>query len=496
MSLKETDKVFVLVKSLSSKEKRLISKEFSRTTARQSIHYKNLFQALQEMKFYNEKKLAAKLSKKDFPEHFSVIKYQFFKWLLQKLQLIQAGEKLEARIMGLLHTFDILFERKIYKDARKKLEQAKSWIDESQKFEFIPFWYKRQINLELMQSRGKGEAAQARISELEKVFLQGLEDTRQWGHFAGLSHQLVLSQRKGALEGGIPGLDLNELFSVDPDTVPARTRLRQLQALALVEVSVSNWEKAALHFREMLVIYRDHPLLVAGQEENYFITLQNHCSICLMTQREEEAFSSLGELKEYFGRSQSHKQFGSQAYRAFLYYFNTWFAACLRFSKIPEGLSEMGNFREFSQGFSKEFNLNVGLALHTAYFNLALLLFRDGQSEAASIWNLKILYDAAVSPEIKLFRQALMLQTLICTDLTDFQRASEYSQKTFNRYPDLAAGKNLESLLALYLKEKIQSPLEMSPQAKERLLEVQKAHIVGDTWLHLFDLTSWLERQK
>jgi hypothetical protein len=130
------DHLFKFVKTLSKNEKVYIKRSASLHQVGDGNKYIKLFNALCEMKVYDEESLRTAFAKDPFFNNFSSAKSYLFNFILHSLESYHKSPR--AEIGSLLHQVEILFEKGMLDQCRKKIIKAEEIAN---RFELVAYQY-------------------------------------------------------------------------------------------------------------------------------------------------------------------------------------------------------------------------------------------------------------------------------------------------------------------------------------------------------------------
>lgn len=123
LSMKPSNELFDLIKSLTKSEKRF----FKLHSALQSgeKNYLRIFDAIDKQKVYNEEAIKAQFSKETFIRHFPSEKNHLYKLILKALRAYHAESSVGGMLKQHINNIEILYGRALYAEASKVLQRAK-----------------------------------------------------------------------------------------------------------------------------------------------------------------------------------------------------------------------------------------------------------------------------------------------------------------------------------------------------------------------------------
>jgi len=118
-----SDKLFILINSLSKQEKRYF-KLFA-SAYRHSSNYIRLFDVINKQQSYDEAAVRKAFKTENFIRHLHVTKNYLYTLILKSLHVYHAGMSAASRVKELLHFAEILYKKGLYDQCRKVLVQIK-----------------------------------------------------------------------------------------------------------------------------------------------------------------------------------------------------------------------------------------------------------------------------------------------------------------------------------------------------------------------------------
>lgn len=120
-----SDKLFRLIKSLTSLEKGYFKKYASKNTPGEKNNYIILFDAIDSLEIYDENLLKKKLKNSNFITQLPVYKNYLFNLILKSLNSYSTYESVSTQISGLIQEAIVLSKKALTKEALKYLNRAK-----------------------------------------------------------------------------------------------------------------------------------------------------------------------------------------------------------------------------------------------------------------------------------------------------------------------------------------------------------------------------------
>jgi hypothetical protein len=136
MSNRSHDILFQLVHSLEKAEKRHFKLYIKRSSAREDLKIVQLFDALANMREYDEKLLLKKLPGVEKPQ-LANLKTHLYKQLLASLRLLKSADSLDLQLNEQFDYAHILYKKGLFAQSLRILDRAKEIANHNQKYTFL-----------------------------------------------------------------------------------------------------------------------------------------------------------------------------------------------------------------------------------------------------------------------------------------------------------------------------------------------------------------------
>ena len=111
MSVKVSENLHQLIRSLSKPEKRYFKLHSSRHIIGEQNNYVKLFDAIDKQKEYNEAGLLAQFKQEVFIKQFSIAKSRLYDSILRSLDAYNSDSSVDSQLKNMLHHAEILFKK-------------------------------------------------------------------------------------------------------------------------------------------------------------------------------------------------------------------------------------------------------------------------------------------------------------------------------------------------------------------------------------------------
>ncbi len=123
--MKSPDSLFRLIKSLSKQEKWYFKAFAKWNSLKDDSNYIRLFDLMDSQEEYDEGKLKKRISTRPLAESFAETKYQLYPNILKSLHAFHLQSSADIRLKILIHQIEILFNKALYGEAFRFIQQGK-----------------------------------------------------------------------------------------------------------------------------------------------------------------------------------------------------------------------------------------------------------------------------------------------------------------------------------------------------------------------------------
>ena len=131
-TMKPSNELFELIKSLNQTEKRFFKIYSTRHVIGKKNIYSKLFDVIGKQDSYNEENIIKKFKDQKFIKYFASEKYYLYNMILDSLDAYHSESSVEYRLNRLLHFCEILYKKSLYIQCSKIIERAEkiAWQNE------------------------------------------------------------------------------------------------------------------------------------------------------------------------------------------------------------------------------------------------------------------------------------------------------------------------------------------------------------------------------
>jgi hypothetical protein len=135
--MKQSDVLYDLIKSLTGNEKRFFKIYASRHVTSGKNNYEKLFEAIDKLPAYDDKKLKSKIKDASSSKHFSAEKNYLYNLILECLDIYHKDSSVDRLINKYINIARILSEKRLDKQSLNMIEKAKALSEKHNRFEYI-----------------------------------------------------------------------------------------------------------------------------------------------------------------------------------------------------------------------------------------------------------------------------------------------------------------------------------------------------------------------
>ncbi len=454
--MKHKEDLFQLVRAMSKSEKRYFTLDAQKSGRRPS-KYLELFQAVNEMEEYDERKL-----RKKFGRNLPYDKSYLYEAILRSMRDYRSSRSRAARIRELLLDAKYLYERGLYLQCEERLKDAKQLAgalgDQLALLEVNKEM--RNVIWDLKRRSFRGEV-QELISEKESH----LEAVSEEFQYLDMLYELLLKNIKGTARTGKEELEKEGYIArIEEGDVPQSThaRRRYFQCAALISQMKQQPEKAFEYYERVVEWWDQNEAYREEEFYRYVVDLSNYLHACYTTRKLEYMPQVLDKLQNSRPKNFHDQQtiFQNVSTYKLIYHINLG---------IAEGVDELVDSIE--EGIRK-YQINfVSQTVLTS--NTAILLFIVEKFAKCHHWLLKIIkgekFDAR--KDIKLGAYLLNLITAYELDSLDLMESTYRSTYRYISKEIQAPAGSFERVLTLAIKKLMGATPAQEKETLARLRE-------------------------
>ncbi len=297
--MKFSEDLFELIKSLKPPEKRFFKVFSSRHVIGERNNYVLLFDAINEMKEYDEHLLKHQLEHEPFVKHIATEKFRLYELILKSLRGYREKGNTLCEIQSIVREVEILTENDLHDQARRRLKKAKELAERYEDFLSLM----RLLTLERMHLQHSQEPDIRRrlsyIDEETEIALRNLTDQTQLQSL----YDVFFSYVRGNLRGNNSHIisEIEELYNNpllhrdDGYTFYNHLRLHGIHALYY---QIRGDIHRAMEVREQIVnLWKRDSLRIRDNPQKFTTALANLVSCCISLGDEQPYRNTLKQLE-------------------------------------------------------------------------------------------------------------------------------------------------------------------------------------------------------
>ena len=343
MAKTPSQKLFTLIKSLSSSERRYFKISVNPTGDKHN-KYAQLFDLIRAQKVFDDAALQLEIygHKQTETRKFSELKNYLYHQILKSLQNFDEKTSVEYRVKNYLMNVKVLFKRSLFSDCREELEKAKKIAEKYELFD---------VSLKILNLEKEIAYAQADIRFLDenleiivKKEKEILKNRTLEIDLRNLFFELLIELRKDASRGPeqlkrIAVLRESLTLKKVPENPPYRIAVMHFRILTLFAFAKADFKKSYEISSQLLELMEAKKYFLKENLSEYISAINNHLISCGQLKKYDEVVGNLLKMKGLCPISEDDKMKIHE-----LYYMNK-FILCIRKGDFKSGLEELENHK-------------------------------------------------------------------------------------------------------------------------------------------------------
>lgn len=331
-----SDKLFQLVKSLSSAEKRYF-RVFTNSLSSSSSKYMTLFEAIEAQEHFDDEALR-KAVYGDEPiasRKFSELKSYLYQLLVKCLVSYDEQSSIDYKLKSLLLGVRSLFRRSFFEDCKELLAKARKLAEAYEHFPSL---------IEIAEWEKRIAYAQTDIAGLDRILNRLIQEEQSWAEqladliaYRNLFFQFLLSVRKDISRSPAQIEQLRTLMQHPLMASPQQATSWQAQVMRLrIEsiyyYSLTDWKAFYEASKRLVELLESNPRMLGEDVSEYISALNNHIISCGRLRRFEEVKQTLEKLRSVKPLTRDDE---AKIHRQ---YYQNKFRLCINSGDFEEGL--------------------------------------------------------------------------------------------------------------------------------------------------------------
>jgi len=287
-------------------------KKFAEKHTSSENSYIILFDAIDELKEFDEEKLKEKLKNKSLARQLPVYKNYLYQHILKSLYLYSSGKNISSQIRELINNINILNKRGLYNQSRKLIKKAKELVyaNEMDLFTLEILHLERAIDMITTASQNRYDSTISNYNDE----IQILDKIRNVSHYLKLSNlALSMVEKLGMLRNKKNEEDFEELLK-DPYLISEDNATYHLSKILYNHVyanyylAKSDIKNTYKYISRELFLIESRPEKIKINPKDYILMLQNVMYLANELSLNNDVYTAINKLralKKDFGKKLS-----------------------------------------------------------------------------------------------------------------------------------------------------------------------------------------------
>ena len=295
--MKQSDVLYDLIKSLTGNEKRFFKIYASRHVTSGKNNYVKLFEAIDKLTVYDDKKLKSKIKEESFSNHFSAEKNYLYNLILECLDIYHKDSSVDRLISKYVNISRILSEKRLDKQSLNMIEKAKVLSEKYNRFENIITLTFLKKNICFVNDSITRSDLETHYNELFK----NIKKLKTKVEYAKIRDELLFQRKQTGPAKNIEELQLLNMFNansyfrdfshIDSQDANIFYLLAKLEYYRIIR----NGRKARIYCLKLISIFDEHPHGVVDYM-NLFIYILNVFIVERLYKTKSEAEKTLNKI--------------------------------------------------------------------------------------------------------------------------------------------------------------------------------------------------------
>ncbi len=432
--MKASDDLFQLIKSMSKSEKGYFKKYASRHTIGEKNTYIRLFDAIEELKSYDETVLKNKFKGEKFAEKIYSIKNYLFNLILKALSSYHSEKYAVSKLHMMMIELNVLFEKGLYKQFKTLLNKAISIAIENDKPFYLALLYNKALTSFATDYYSGNEDFS--FKKLKQDTLDNLKKLATTEEYHILYNEMFLFTKETGNIRNEKDLEKINSFISHPllqdeskaDSFDAKFKYYNILGHYYRIINDHpNWLK---YRKQLLLLMESDKKYIKESPRSYVLALNNFLLACVVTGDYKEFEANLRKLKLFAKQFENKKEYIDIQSRIFMLISDlelSYAIKSLKLDKLQDIIDEIEpGFRKFGDKIAE--NRKVFLYNRIAY---ASFIIKDYDKSILYINKIMNAANPKIDPEQQSFAR---LRSLIVHFEAGNYSLLEYTVKSTKRY--------------------------------------------------------------
>ncbi len=487
--MKASNQLFQLIKSLSKPEKRYF--HLFASAHQESSSYLILFDYINKLENYDEKKVKEHFKNESFSNQFAVTKHALYQVILKSMTLYHSEHSISIILREMLSSANFLFEKTHLDECNTQLKKAKKIAYKFEKFEILLDILKLEKKLNTVEANNINLYNDAlRIQEEQKEIIQKIDNINDYWILSRQISMLMIKyihlrteKEKAEVRKIIEHplmLDINNALSF-------QSKVYYHQIVSYYYRLIGETEKSSAARIALLNQWEKQEYFSKEDPAGYIHAVKQVLNIQLDGQKFEEFTKTIEKLKKIKSQSESIKLsiFNSYYQQKLVYHINTLSLKSNDF--VNESIEEMGRLKN---KLSKEVEL-------TMCYLLAMYFFMQCDYKSSLKWNNQIMNDASPGTREDLKSFSKILNLMIHYELKNYDLLEYILKSTYKHLLKMEHLHLFEKAILKFIHQlpKTNTRADIIPhftKLRDEFTELEK-NPNEDKVTRYFDFIAWLD---
>ena len=496
--MKTSEDLFILVKSLSKSEKAYFKKNSAFHTLGDENKYVMLFDIVDSMKSYNEKKIIENFSGDRFVNQISVAKNYLYNSILKSLKSYRRTVSKRDEVKHLLEDISVLFDKRIFNQARKLLRRCRKLTENYEMFSEmmqILIWELKIVVTEKTYEKKTDEIINSNY-EGRKIILGKINNLYEYDR---IEYNIVSAltqgsdKKKSELKKNLNNIISNSLLDDESKALSLSAKMKFNHIHASYHYASGNLNESYKYLHREVELLENSKAMLEEKFNDYLILLSNLLVISLELHRYAD-FQN--QLKKF--RNNLDNPLVVKSEKLKFYITNNSYMLELSFLKRT---GEFEKVIEVNELFASKLSELKSEIVKTDFYLLNNILSQAhlglGNYDEAVNYLLNILNDKEAEARFADFQYSKIYLMIVHYELNNFDYLEYLIKSTYYYFLKSGSMGKFERTIFRFLRKLTNVTEEKGlknafSELKEVLLNIKEEPSVKNA-LKYFDFISWLE---
>jgi len=424
-----SDDLFTLIKSLEKQEKRYFKLYASRSGSAQNQNMTNLFNEIDKQKVYNEDRIKKKFKHKSFVRQLTVSKNRLYQAILKSLDAYYAEASRESKLQQLIHQAEILYEKGLREQCKKRLDKARKIAIDDDAFLYVL----KILQLEVLFFDEVTQVEKLKSQSLEgyQIGLKIIERYRNFMEFnmmrTKLNEFLIQKNAGGNLkiETVFNETELNLLKNED-SALSFNALQRQLVINSIFYRIKGELEKSLFYRKRIVEIFENNPPKIIGSAKLYITGLNNLIALQIDLKQFKDALETIHKL-ESLKKENYFKLTEKRNLDITLRIYNCKYLIYIQTNNIFKAIETLYELEQFVE---ENFNQISNYFQLTFCYYISIVYFFKLDYQNATTWFYKLLNHPAIDTNEEIYSYTRLLNLLCYSQMNNISLFESFYKKT------------------------------------------------------------------